>query len=191
MEIREELDQTESNEHHNGDPQLLSSQDDHSGALHSIRHRLAVPSSTAADIVAEKLELLETRPRRPYMIRRPRALQYRYHSKVLKAGEEEVGGESYASLPSTESNSATTNYLIQNHKHHLHDVVEKQRERLDLFIDLIWVGIIGNMSNVFSSEAFKPKESNSGSAILLFFIVFLPSWRIWNGVREFLNNYYM
>lgn len=74
---------------------------------------------------------------------------------------------------------------------HLPEAVAKQRERLDLFIDLIWVGIIGNLSEVFSALNFNAKTSQPGLATLVFLLVFLPSWRIWNAMRSFLNNYYM
>lgn len=67
----------------------------------------------------------------------------------------------------------------------------RQRERQDLFVDLIWVGIIGNLSEVFSYLNFSKDESRPGTATLVFVLVFLPSWRIWNAMREFLNNYYM
>lgn len=67
--------------------------------------------------------------------------------------------------------------------------ISKHRERLDLFIDLIWVGIIGNLSEVFSSMYFQ--DGSAGHAVGLFILLFLPAWRIWNFLREFLNNYYM
>jgi hypothetical protein len=74
--------------------------------------------------------------------------------------------------------------------HYSPEGISKHRERLDLFIDLIWVGIIGNLSEVFSTLYFEP-GSNAGHAVGLFVLLFLPSWRIWNFLREFLNNYYM
>ena len=74
--------------------------------------------------------------------------------------------------------------------HYSPEGISKHRERLDLFIDLIWVGIIGNLSEVFSALYFV-EGSNPGHAVGLFVLLFLPSWRIWNFLREFLNNYYM
>jgi low temperature requirement protein LtrA len=73
----------------------------------------------------------------------------------------------------------------------LPEAVARQRERQDLFVDLIWVGIIGNLSEVFSYLNFSEDNSQPATAILVFVLVFLPSWRIWNAMREFLNNYYM
>ena len=66
-----------------------------------------------------------------------------------------------------------------------------REKRMDLFIDLIWVGIVGNISDVFASKAFEPGTDSAQNAVLLFVIVFLPSWRIWNGIREILDSYYM
>jgi hypothetical protein len=74
--------------------------------------------------------------------------------------------------------------------HYSPEGISKHRERLDLFIDLIWVGIIGNLSEVFSAMYFHD-DSSAGNAVGLFILLFLPSWRIWNFLREFLNNYYM
>lgn len=68
--------------------------------------------------------------------------------------------------------------------------IEKSRERLDLFIDLIWVGIISNLSEVYSNLYFDPEQAR-GTAALVFVLTFLPSWRIWNILREFMSNFYM
>lgn len=97
------------------------------------------------------------------------------------------------------SSQHKTQDLLHNHsrphahahvKHDERESIAKNRERLDLFIDLIWVGIIGNLSEVYSDLYFRP-DGNHGQAILVFMIAFLPTWRIWNLLREFLNNYYM
>ncbi|OAP61237.1 hypothetical protein AYL99_03438 [Fonsecaea erecta] len=118
----------------------------------------------------------EVRARHRYTIRRPRALQFSYRRQVVHAGDERGARES-AGRSSISS--------------HLPEDIAKERERLDLFIDLIWVGIIGNLSEVFSSLGFRPEDPDLGLAALVFILVFLPSWRIWDAMREFLNNYYM
>ncbi|KIX96841.1 uncharacterized protein Z520_07561 [Fonsecaea multimorphosa CBS 102226] len=118
----------------------------------------------------------EIRARHRYTIRRPRALQFSYRSQVIHAGDER-------GLHETNSRSSISSHLPED--------IAKERERLDLFIDLIWVGIIGNLSEVFSSLGFRAEDPNLGIAILVFTLVFLPSWRIWDAMREFLNNYYM
>ncbi|KAK4945257.1 hypothetical protein LTR10_015416 [Elasticomyces elasticus] len=116
-------------------------------------------------------DVLEYRPRHKYMISRPRALQYTYKSQVYTSEGDvtEQSGEEAAKEAG----------------------IDKARERLDLFIDLIWVGIISNLSEVFSSDAFGSEDASPSKAFLFFVLVFLPTWRVWNGIREILNNYYM
>lgn len=116
-------------------------------------------------------DVLEYRPRHQYMISRPRALQYTYRSQIYT---------SEGNLTSLSGDEVAKEAGI-----------DKARERLDLFIDLIWVGIISNLSEVFSSDAFNSKNPDASKAFLYFVVVFLPTWRIWNGIREILNNYYM
>lgn len=145
-----------------------------------------------SNIPQEKLEKLESRPRHRYIFRRPRALQYTYQDHVVRVGEEETAQELDQILSAsqdTPTESATQN--AGSSTQHLHNAIEKQREHLDLFIDLIWVGIISNISEVYSDELFNEEESRPGRAVLFFAVSFLPTWRIWNGLREFLNNYYM
>ena len=124
---------------------------------------------------------VERRARHKYTIRRPRALQYSYRRKVITPGDE------HGVLAPNEHGHAEKSDISS----HLPEAVAKQRERLDLFIDLIWVGIIGNLSEVFSTFSFSPEYSRTDVGTLVFILVFLPSWRIWNTMREFLNNYYM
>ncbi|EXJ72378.1 uncharacterized protein A1O5_04882 [Cladophialophora psammophila CBS 110553] len=116
------------------------------------------------------------RARHRYAIRRPRALQFSYRSQVVHAGDER-------GVPEPSNRSSISSHLPED--------IAKERERLDLFIDLIWVGIIGNLSEVFSSLGFRPGDPGLGIATLVVILVFLPSWRIWDAMREFLNNYYM
>lgn len=126
---------------------------------------------------------IETRPvRHQYLFRRPRALQYSYQSRVISVGDE---AGAIAVPKSTAVDGKETPRLI----HYSPEGISRHRERLDLFIDLIWVGIIGNLSEVFSSMYFQ--DGNPGHAVGLFILLFLPAWRIWNFLREFLNSYYM
>ena len=113
---------------------------------------------------------------RHYFFQRPRALQYTYR------GERIVYGEDAAPIQHEISGaSADIRYTAEG--------VAKARERVDLFIDLVWVGIISNLSEVFSAVYYE--ESNeAGEAFLLFIVTFLPAWRIWNFLREFLSKCY-
>ncbi|KAJ9611531.1 hypothetical protein H2200_004715 [Cladophialophora chaetospira] len=99
-----------------------------------------------------------------------------HHDHVIHAGDERAAVD-----PTHRSHISS----------HLPEDIAKERERLDLFVDLIWVGIIGNLSDVFSSLAFRAENPDSALGMLVFILVFLPSWRIWDAMREFLNNYYM
>lgn len=63
--------------------------------------------------------------------------------------------------------------------------------RFELFIDLIWVGIIGNLAEHFSDQAFNLEgEGNGvGFATWEFVCLFLIAWRIWKFLQEFMSKY--
>ena len=61
---------------------------------------------------------------------------------------------------------------------------------MDLFIDLLFVGIISNISENYFDQAFVD-ETNVGKAVGDFVLSFLPAWRIWIMLQRFLNSYYM
>jgi hypothetical protein len=116
----------------------------------------------------------ETRPvPHHYFFERPRALQYTY------LGERISYGEDANPIQHEISGAPGAKYTAEG--------IAAARERVDLFIDLIWVGIISNLTEVFSKVYFAPDES-AGKAFLLFIVVFLPAWRIWNFLREFLSE---
>lgn len=100
-------------------------------------------------------------------------MQYTYKHKYVRHGDHGKGD--------TESPLA-------------YEELTRHRERLDLFIDLIWVGIITNLSEVYSQLFFEPASEDGGTpaaAVGLFILVFTMSWRIWKFLREFLNDYHM
>ena len=146
---------------------------------------------------------------RKYFLRRPRALQYRYREQVIAAADE-AGGALPPVLGITdhevekgqvpehrvpehhhEDHHHDEHHAEHHHHHHEPISIKERRERLDLFIDLIWVGIISNLSEVFSGWFFSPNQGQWGEAVGVFILIFLPSWRIWNSLREFMNDYYM
>src|SRR5271167_1358258 len=53
---------------------------------------------------------------------------------------------------------------------------------LNLFIDLLWVGILSNVADEFVSTAFK-QERGWGTAFLEYFVLFLTAFRFWNYIR--------
>lgn len=62
--------------------------------------------------------------------------------------------------------------------------------RFELFIDLIWVGIIGNLAEHFGDQAFSvDSQFEIGRAIFEFMILFLIAWRIWKYLQEFMSKY--
>jgi low temperature requirement protein LtrA len=65
-----------------------------------------------------------------------------------------------------------------------------QLSRLDLFIDLIWVGIIGNLSATYSEQAFGDSGVSIGLSFLEFILLFLPIWRVWDNLRDYCINFY-
>ena len=62
--------------------------------------------------------------------------------------------------------------------------------RFELFIDLIWVGIIGNLAEHFSDQAFGSETTwDVGQAAFEFIVLFLIAWRIWKDLQEFMSRY--
>lgn len=57
-------------------------------------------------------------------------------------------------------------------------------EWFNLFIDLIWVGIVSNIGEAFLSTAFESENSKLALGLLEFLILFLTAWRIWNSLRK-------
>ena len=62
--------------------------------------------------------------------------------------------------------------------------------RFELFIDLIWVGVIGNLAESFSDEAFaEDSDITVGNAVWHFIVLFLMAWRFWRYLQEFMAKY--
>ncbi len=62
--------------------------------------------------------------------------------------------------------------------------------RFELFIDLIWVGIISNLAENFSDHAFGTDSSSTiGPDIIEFILLFLISWRVWKDLQVFMTKY--
>ena len=65
-----------------------------------------------------------------------------------------------------------------------------EKRRLELFIDLIWVGIIGNLAEHFSEQSFtNESHSTVGEALGELIIVFLIAIRMWKNLQEFMTKY--
>lgn len=60
---------------------------------------------------------------------------------------------------------------------------ERTSSRLELFLDLLYVGLIANLA----SEA---TEDAGGLALLKYVLFFFPIWTVWSDIKDFINYYY-
>lgn len=133
-----------------------------------------------------------------YFIRRPRALQFSYKGRLVEAGEfehpsvEDLEQRNVASRITSEASKSSHDSGSEDtsEEERSTDDIERQRERLDLFVDLLWVGIISNISEHFFNQVFSGASPPS-HAVLEFILLFLPAWRMWSQLQEFLSSYYM
>ncbi|KAL8836301.1 MAG: hypothetical protein Q9170_002974 [Blastenia crenularia] len=66
-----------------------------------------------------------------------------------------------------------------------------EKRRFELFIDLIWVGIIGNLADSFRDEAFSEDSGVSvGRALGNFVLLFVTAWRLWKFLQIFMSKYH-
>lgn len=121
--------------------------------------------------------VVESRPfRHAHVLRRPHTMQH-YNSRE--------GSSSSASLSKTESNGSKVSREGRST-----DNVLVQLARIDLFIDLIWVGIVANLSATLGEQLFSNRGVSIGEAIMEYILLFLPVWRIWDSLREYGSNFY-
>jgi low temperature requirement protein LtrA len=127
-----------------------------------------------------------------YIIKRPRALQF-YHPEV--SGSTTPLEKSLAKEPSRlsrESSNISNGSSEDSQKEERStDNPLKQYQRVDLFIDLVWVGIIANLSGSFGEQAFGENTGiTSGEATGEFILLFIPIWRMWDYLRDYIGCYY-
>ncbi|KAI5965505.1 hypothetical protein KGF57_000771 [Candida theae] len=60
---------------------------------------------------------------------------------------------------------------------------ERGSSKTELFLDLLYVGLIANLAGEASEEA-------SGLALLKYVLFFLPLWVVWADIKDFTNYYY-
>ena len=60
---------------------------------------------------------------------------------------------------------------------------ERGSSKTELFLDLIYVGLIANLAGEASENA-------SGLALLKYVLFFLPLWVVWADIKDFTNYYY-
>lgn len=118
------------------------------------------------------------------VFRRPRALQYRSLDD-----DSPISPVTTRSRTSTVSSRAGTNTDDETEERST-DNLAKQRGRLDLFVDLIWVGIIANISDNFGKQAFEVDEVGLGSATAAFILLFIVIWRVWDNLRVYTSQFF-
>jgi low temperature requirement protein LtrA len=60
---------------------------------------------------------------------------------------------------------------------------ERTSSKLELFLDLMYVGIVANLAGEASENA-------SGIALLKYLLFFIPSWVVWADIKDAVNYYY-
>lgn len=60
---------------------------------------------------------------------------------------------------------------------------ERSSEKTELFLDLMYVGIVANLAGAATEKA-------SGLALLEYILLFVPAWTIWADIKDFTNYYY-
>ncbi|KAF8861303.1 hypothetical protein BDZ45DRAFT_740370 [Acephala macrosclerotiorum] len=93
--------------------------------------------------------------RHAHIIRRPHAMQHFHQHEKPKERRSRSN-----SAGSGEGEARSTDSILI------------QLARLDLFIDLIWVGIVANLSATFSAQAFSDSGVSQGQAFLEYFLLF-------------------
>jgi len=117
------------------------------------------------------------------IIKRPRALQY---------ASSENSSEKGSNTPTRLISNTSSQRDAKDAEERSDGGIPKQLNRLDLFVDLIWVGIIANLSATFSEQAFSPDSGvDIGLSIIEFILLFLPIWRVWDSLRSYTSHYYL
>ncbi|RLV83418.1 hypothetical protein JA9_002891 [Meyerozyma sp. JA9] len=60
---------------------------------------------------------------------------------------------------------------------------ERTSSKTELFLDLMYVGIIANLAGSAAEEA-------TGAAFLQYVLLFIPAWMVWADIKDFTNYYY-
>lgn len=88
-------------------------------------------------------------------------------------------------MTKTESNSSS-----RRRQERSTDSIIIQLARLDLFIDIIWVGIVANLSATYGEQVFADSGIRIGEAVLEYVLLFMPVWRLWDSLRDYASNFY-
>lgn len=127
-----------------------------------------------------------------YFFKRPHLLQH-YHGGAFMDSQghrfEESNPEHLVLSNTTAEGDESSVQAQLVEENNAPEASKIQRDWLNLFIDLLWVGIISNISYIFVATAFQPRAS-WGYALLEFIVLFLTSIRFWSYTRKFVNNFF-
>ena len=150
------------------------------------------------------LEEVETTPfAHKYMLKRPRLRQASNTDSIDLStstshnGHGASNGMARGTPPSSSQELTIDNPAVEK-REFFHSKCQTRRlrgllllGRFELFIDLIWAGIISNLAEHFSDQAFHPESTFSVSdAVFEFIILYLIAWRIWKDLQEFMSKYH-
>jgi hypothetical protein len=125
--------------------------------------------------------VVDSRPMRNNKIfRRPRALHYH----PVHHGEEKGADDS-------ETPSRTNSRDARDSEERSTDNLPKQLGRIDLFVDLVWVGIVANLSGTFGKQAFTDSGVSIDVATGEFILLFFPIWKVWDDLRSYTSHYFV
>ncbi|RDW92630.1 hypothetical protein BP5796_02024 [Coleophoma crateriformis] len=159
------------------------------------------PEKTVQPATKIRTPYVQLRPfTHKYFIRRPRALQYFQDGNYVETLPSRHDSHQSEEAEPPEPNSSM--WLRSRHRVPtalipLPDGTDTrnteepilQRKRIDLFIDLLWVGIVSNISESFTNAAFH-EDGAYGIAFLEYLVLFFIAWQIWNYLRDLLNTYF-
>lgn len=126
-----------------------------------------------------------------YVLRRPRALQVKYDGRLVEIGDAgAIDLETVQRSVERQQDERRESSASEEPERRSTDFIDTQRERLELFIDLLFVGVITNISEHYFTQAYS-EGGSPGNAIGEFVLLFLPTWRIFSELQMFLSSYYM
>lgn len=127
--------------------------------------------------------IVDTRARRHAAIfQRPHAVLFETHDDSNESG---------VAITSRTSSNTSSQKDAKDSEERSTGNVAKQLRRLDLFVDVLWVGIIANLSGTFGEQAFSNSGVRTSSAVIEFILLFLPIWRIWDHLRSYTTQFYL
>lgn len=124
--------------------------------------------------------------RHAQMFRRPRALDYESLDDDSTKAISPATTRSRSSFSSRGSGNTEDDAEERGT-----DDIPKMRSRLNLFVDLIWVGIIANLSGNFGEQAFQDNQIGVGIAVAEFILLFIVIWRVWDSLRVYTSSFFV